>query len=487
MNTMEEADANVPKPFLHPLDIISFVLESSGRTTNTSLVKHFSSYLTGTDVVAVTNKNILKSVTSHIASLRRQGTRDGASLRQMDVGGKLIVLRNRFRGKSAEDIWSSLILSLPMEEITRLTPTHEEKTDISKDNGNKCDNNADTDVNKDDEQVDTVDEDDEIKSDNSVQNKTEGRIDDISVDDPEFIETSQYDIIYNRRTDIEEDPGSNDNMIEEESDTNSSKVSVEDFDKTRSVRDLTRNFNDIANSSSVNLVDLISSKNVTNENKNKKIEGGRHKTVISDKSIPLSISKEERSWLVAAMRGDYQTLARVARSQPEMALVRDPATGYSALHWAAKLGQTDMIKLLAGTYELDTNMRTRGGNTPLHLAAMCKKYEAYDLMVNTYAADETARDYSGRTPAQYLDMRHLPVPGVPPRVELSHDVWDVGDEVDGDTRADRHVRRSRRHVARSATNHFLKEFRDSMRDVRGSLRENWLRPKSGVDSKEFTF
>ena len=72
-------------------------------------------------------------------------------------------------------------------------------------------------------------------------------------------------------------------------------------------------------------------------------------------------------------------------------------------------------------------------------------------------------------------------------MELSHDVWDIGDEVDSDTRADRHVRRGRRHVARSATNHFLKEFRDSMRDVRGSLRENWLRPKSGVDSKEFTF
>ena len=42
-------------------------------------------------------------------------------------------------------------------------------------------------------------------------------------------------------------------------------------------------------------------------------------------------------------------------------------------------------------------------------------------------------------------------------------------------------RRSRRQVARSATQMFLREFRDSMRDVRGSLRENWLRPKSSSD------
>ena len=50
--------------------------------------------------------------------------------------------------------------------------------------------------------------------------------------------------------------------------------------------------------------------------------------------------------------------------------VRDPATGYTGLHWAAKHGNTDIVKLLAGTYELDINVKTRGGYTPLHLAGM---------------------------------------------------------------------------------------------------------------------
>ena len=50
------------------------------------------------------------------------------------------------------------------------------------------------------------------------------------------------------------------------------------------------------------------------------------------------------------------------------------------------------------------------------------------------------------------------------------------DECDGGS-----VRKSRRQVARAATHHFLRDFRESMRDVRGSLREQWMRPKSSSD------
>ena len=40
-----------------------------------------------------------------------------------DKGGKMIVLRNRFQGRSAEDVWASLILSLSLDEISKLTRT----------------------------------------------------------------------------------------------------------------------------------------------------------------------------------------------------------------------------------------------------------------------------------------------------------------------------------------------------------------------------
>lgn len=41
----------------------------------------------------------------------------------------MIILKNKFKGKSTEDIWSSLILSLPAEEIEKMAPG--EKKEVS--------------------------------------------------------------------------------------------------------------------------------------------------------------------------------------------------------------------------------------------------------------------------------------------------------------------------------------------------------------------
>ena len=54
-----------------------------------------------------------QAVTGHIATVRKQGGEEG---------GKVILLKNKFKGKSAEDIWSSLILSLPAEDIRKMAP-----------------------------------------------------------------------------------------------------------------------------------------------------------------------------------------------------------------------------------------------------------------------------------------------------------------------------------------------------------------------------
>ena len=38
-------------------------------------------------------------------------------------------------------------------------------------------------------------------------------------------------------------------------------------------------------------------------------------------------------------------------------IFQDFTTGYTGLHWAAKYGNLDMIKLLAGTYNANPNVR----------------------------------------------------------------------------------------------------------------------------------
>ncbi|XP_025076101.1 ankyrin repeat domain-containing protein SOWAHB-like isoform X1 [Pomacea canaliculata] len=75
---------------------------------------------------------------------------------------------------------------------------------------------------------------------------------------------------------------------------------------------------------------------------------------------------------------------------------------YTALHWAAKAGNSDVVKLLANKIGVNVNQRSYGGYTPLHLAAIHGHEDVIDLLVNTYKADVNIRDYSGKKPKQYL-------------------------------------------------------------------------------------
>jgi len=77
------------------------------------LVRQFGQFLNSSAQNQDENKAILKAVTGHIATVRKQGG---------DNGGKVIILKNQFNGKSGEDIWSSLLLSLPLTEISKMAP-----------------------------------------------------------------------------------------------------------------------------------------------------------------------------------------------------------------------------------------------------------------------------------------------------------------------------------------------------------------------------
>ncbi|XP_055930317.1 ankyrin repeat domain-containing protein SOWAHB-like [Argiope bruennichi] len=107
-----------------------------------------------------------------------------------------------------------------------------------------------------------------------------------------------------------------------------------------------------------------------------------------------TLDPRRKEWILKASRADYHELVRLLREEPKLAFVK------TALHWAAKHGNLDVIKLMAGTYKLDTNART--GYTPLHLAAMFGREEIMEVLINTYGADSSIRDYSGKRPLHYL-------------------------------------------------------------------------------------
>ena len=67
---------------------------------------------------------------------------------------------------------------------------------------------------------------------------------------------------------------------------------------------------------------------------------------------------------------------------------------------AAKHGNLDMIKLLAGSYSVQVNLKSHGGYTPLHLACQFGHQEVFDILVKAYGADPHSRDNSGRKPSK---------------------------------------------------------------------------------------
>lgn len=93
---------------------------------------------------------------------------------------------------------------------------------------------------------------------------------------------------------------------------------------------------------------------------------------------------------------------REMTSNPEIVRTRDPSTGYTVLHWAARFGfliylynfsnwikiyvvclrkgNTGLIHQLIGRHGMDVNLRTRGGYTPLMLAAIHGKISVYNMV-----------------------------------------------------------------------------------------------------------
>ncbi|XP_046876259.1 ankyrin repeat domain-containing protein SOWAHA-like [Hypomesus transpacificus] len=124
-------------------------------------------------------------------------------------------------------------------------------------------------------------------------------------------------------------------------------------------------------------------------------------------SSTLPLEQAEHQWLVGSASGHWSQVYGLLMRDTQLADKRDFLSGFTALHWAAKCGKSDMVtnimeKSKEKGVQVDVNAKSHGGYTPLHIAALHNQEFIMAMLVNVYGADVNVRDNSGKKPYRYL-------------------------------------------------------------------------------------
>merc|ERR1719499_50679 len=123
-----------------------------------------------------------------------------------------------------------------------------------------------------------------------------------------------------------------------------------------SVKERTKTFNRMASEEEV--TSIPDQKRRKNSNRNySRAQSQNRDDYDRDSSSISTLDQVVKQWMVAAAKCDYTTLFKMLRDDPRLAKAKDFTSGYTALHWACKHGNLDLVKLLAGQYGANTNIR----------------------------------------------------------------------------------------------------------------------------------
>lgn len=121
--------------------------------------------------------------------------------------------------------------------------------------------------------------------------------------------------------------------------------------------------------------------------------------------VPLDQS--EHQWLVKCATGHWSQVHGLLMQDSQLAEKKDFMSGFTALHWAAKCGNGNMLVTIIdlakqGGVDFDINSRAHGGYTPLHIAALHNQAYIMTMLVSEYGADTRIRDNCGKRAYHYL-------------------------------------------------------------------------------------
>lgn len=115
----------------------------------------------------------------------------------------------------------------------------------------------------------------------------------------------------------------------------------------------------------------------------------------------------EHEWLVKSATGQWNQVYGLLLKDAQLAEKKDFMSGFTALHWAVKCGNADMVCRIIevsrkSDHGVDVNGKSNGGYTPLHIAAIHHQLSLIDLLVHKYGANGNIRDNCGKKPYHYL-------------------------------------------------------------------------------------
>ncbi|XP_058614499.1 ankyrin repeat domain-containing protein SOWAHA-like [Onychostoma macrolepis] len=128
----------------------------------------------------------------------------------------------------------------------------------------------------------------------------------------------------------------------------------------------------------------------------------------ADEPKDCPLDPVEHEWLVKSAAGQWNQVYGLLLKDAQLAEKKDFMSGFTALHWAVKCGNADMVCGIIevsrkSDHGVDVNGKSNGGYTPLHIAAIHQQLSLIDLLVRKYGANGNIRDNCGKKPYHYLD------------------------------------------------------------------------------------
>ncbi|KAI7796124.1 ankyrin repeat domain-containing protein SOWAHA-like [Triplophysa rosa] len=114
----------------------------------------------------------------------------------------------------------------------------------------------------------------------------------------------------------------------------------------------------------------------------------------------------EHEWLVKSAAGQWSQVYGLLLKDALLAEKKDFMSGFTALHWAVKSGNLEMVSIIIRESRksdrgVDINAKSHGGYTPLHIAALHNHLHLINLLLN-YGANRNVRDNCGKKAYHYL-------------------------------------------------------------------------------------